>query len=160
MTMYIHTLIYAYTHMYICTHTCKCIYMYICTYTCKYIYIYICKCIYIYIHICIYIYVHTHVNIYIYIYIYVFMFTYIYLYVCIYTSLCFLYIYHSQRFGQGGCAKRLVSRIDKIVVLFCKRAKWKRLYSAKETYNLIDPANCSHPILKHWARRLCQKIGI
>jgi len=29
--------------------------------------------------------------------------------------------------------------------LFCKRALLKRRYSAKETYNLIDPTNRSHP---------------
>jgi len=29
---------------------------------------------------------------------------------------------------------------------FCKRDLWKRRYSAKETYNLIDPTDRSHPI--------------
>ena len=40
----------------------------------------------------------------------------------------------------------LVSRIDKIIGLFCKRALQKRQYSAKETYNFIDPTHRSHPI--------------
>ena len=40
----------------------------------------------------------------------------------------------------------LVSRIDKIVGLFCKRALQKKRYSAKWTYNFIDPTECSHPI--------------
>ena len=40
----------------------------------------------------------------------------------------------------------LVSRIDQIAGLFCKRALWKRQYSAKETYNFIDPTDHSHPI--------------
>jgi len=40
----------------------------------------------------------------------------------------------------------LVGRIDKIIGLFCKRALLKRLYSAKETYNFIDPTDRSHPI--------------
>jgi len=40
----------------------------------------------------------------------------------------------------------LVRRIDKIIDLFCKRALQKRLYSARETYNLIDPTDRSHPI--------------
>ena len=49
------------------------------------------------------------------------------------------------------CANRYygvasVSRIDKMIGLFCKRALQKRRYSAKETYNLIDPTDCSHPI--------------
>jgi len=42
-----------------------------------------------------------------------------------------------------------VSRIDKITGLFCKRALQKRRYSAKETYNLIDPTDRSHLILLH-----------
>jgi len=43
------------------------------------------------------------------------------------------------------------SRIDNIIGLFCKRAIQKRQYSAKETYNLIDPTDRSHPI-QHTAR--------
>jgi len=38
------------------------------------------------------------------------------------------------------------SRIDKIIGLFCKRAIQKRRYSAKETYDFIDPTDRSHPI--------------
>ena len=40
----------------------------------------------------------------------------------------------------------LVSRIDKIIGLFCKRALWKSWYSTKETYNFINPTDRSHPI--------------
>jgi len=40
----------------------------------------------------------------------------------------------------------LVSRIDKIIGLFWKRALQKSHYSAKETYNFIDPTNRSRPI--------------
>ena len=40
----------------------------------------------------------------------------------------------------------LVSRLLKITGLFCKRALWKRRYSAKETYNCREPTNRSHPI--------------
>ena len=39
-----------------------------------------------------------------------------------------------------------VGRIDKIIGLFCKRAPYKRLYSAKETYNFKEPTDRSHPI--------------
>jgi len=39
-------------------------------------------------------------------------------------------------------------RINKIIGLFCKRALYKGRYSAKETYNLIDPTDRSHPIVK------------
>ena len=41
------------------------------------------------------------------------------------------------------------SRIDKIIGLFCKRALSKRRYSAKETYNIIDLTDRSHPIVRH-----------
>ena len=37
-------------------------------------------------------------------------------------------------------------RLLKIICLFCKRALWKRLYSAKETYNFKEPTSRSHPI--------------
>ena len=40
----------------------------------------------------------------------------------------------------------LASRIDKIIGLFCKRVLQKTRYSAKETYNCIDPTDRSHPI--------------
>ena len=47
------------------------------------------------------------------------------------------------RFAYGVA---LVSRIDKIIGLFCERALYKRRYSAKEIYNFIDPTDRSHPI--------------
>jgi len=56
----------------------------------------------------------------------------------------------------GGVA--LASRIDKIIGLFCKRALLKRRYSAKETYNFIDPTNCSHPISTTIHRFIDQSI--
>jgi len=42
----------------------------------------------------------------------------------------------------------LVSRIYKIIGLFCQRALLKRRYSAEETYNFIDPTDRSHPTVK------------
>jgi len=33
-----------------------------------------------------------------------------------------------------------------MIGLFCKRALYKRLYSAKETYDFKEPTNQSHPI--------------
>jgi len=39
-----------------------------------------------------------------------------------------------------------ISRLLKIIGLFCKRALQKRLYSAKETCNFKVPTNRSHPI--------------
>jgi len=39
-----------------------------------------------------------------------------------------------------------ISRLLKIIGLFCKRALQKKWYSAKETYNFKEPTNRSHPI--------------
>jgi len=39
-----------------------------------------------------------------------------------------------------------ISRLLQIIGLFCKRALYKRRYSAKETYNFKEPTTCSHPI--------------
>ena len=39
-----------------------------------------------------------------------------------------------------------VSRIDKIIGLFCRISSLVWASFAKETYNLIDPASQSHPI--------------
>jgi len=39
-----------------------------------------------------------------------------------------------------------ISRLLRIIALFCKRALWKKLYSAKETYIFKEPTNRSHPI--------------
>ena len=40
-----------------------------------------------------------------------------------------------------------ISRLLKIIGLFCKRALLKRRYSAKETCNFKEPTNRSHPII-------------
>jgi len=39
-----------------------------------------------------------------------------------------------------------MGRLLKIIGLFCKRAIYKKLHSAKETYNFKEPTNRSHPI--------------
>jgi len=48
-----------------------------------------------------------------------------------------------------------VSRIDKIISLFCKRTLEKKRYSAKETYNFIDPTDRSHPISIYRCTYMC-----
>jgi len=45
-----------------------------------------------------------------------------------------------------------VSRINKITGLFCRIASFSWGSFAKETYNFIDPTNCSHPITKQFIR--------
>jgi len=39
-----------------------------------------------------------------------------------------------------------ISRLPKIIGLFCKRAPQKSLYSAKETCNFTEPTHRSHPM--------------
>jgi len=41
------------------------------------------------------------------------------------------------------------SGLLKITDVFCKRALWKRRYSAKKTYSLKEPTNRSHPTHVH-----------
>jgi len=84
----------------------------------------------------------------------------IHVYICVYVCVCSGYVGSCFKYTQVytytntnmyitrhyGVAT--VSRIDKIIGLFCKRALQKRRYSAKDTYILIDPTDRSHPILK------------
>jgi len=63
---------------------------------------------------------------------------------------CLTHDIHVWWFTYGVAS---VSRIDKITGLFCKRALQKRRYSAKETYNFIDPTDRSHPM---WYFALCR----
>jgi len=46
----------------------------------------------------------------------------------------------------SGYGVATISRLLKIIGLFCKRALPKRRYSAKESYNFKEPTNRSHPI--------------
>jgi len=41
-----------------------------------------------------------------------------------------------------------ISRLLKIIGIFCKRALWNRRYSAEETYDFKEPNNRSHPIFE------------
>ena len=54
-------------------------------------------------------------------------------------------VYHSSGHSYGVAT---LSRIDKMIGLFCKRALYKRRYSAKETCHFIDPTDRSHPIVQ------------
>jgi len=53
---------------------------------------------------------------------------------------------HSQNSHKSPMRVALVCMIHTITSLFCKRALQKRRYSAKESYNFIDPTDRSHPI--------------
>ena len=49
-----------------------------------------------------------------------------------------------------------ISRLLKIIGLFCKRALKQRQYSAKEIYNFKEPTNHSHPIRRLYTQSLCR----
>ena len=51
-----------------------------------------------------------------------------------------------------------VSRILKMIGIFCKRALQKRRYSAQETYNFKEPTNHSHPIVLHVCCSVCCSV--
>jgi len=73
----------------------------------------------------------------------------------------------AQRHGATMCATCLIhmsdttygvatmSRLLKIIRLFCKRALQKSLYSAKETYNFKEPTSRSHPIFICIHKHIC-----
>ena len=65
----------------------------------------------------------------------------------IYTAIFHLNIYSPILLHLHGVAT--ISRLLKITGLSCKRALYKRLYSAKETYNFKEPTNRSHPICRY-----------
>jgi len=85
-----------------------------------------------------------------YVWIYVYIYIYIYDYVYIYTKYIYIHIYiyiyvyalQSRSIWYGVAT---ISRLLKIIGLFCKSALWKRRYSAKETYNFKAPTHRSHP---------------
>jgi len=52
-------------------------------------------------------------------------------------------LYHRWWLGYGVAA---ISRLLQITGLFCKRALYKRRYSAEETYDLKEPTNRRHLI--------------
>jgi len=54
-----------------------------------------------------------------------------------------------------------ISRLLKIIGLFCKRAQSKRLESAKETCNFQAPAHHSHPISKqNWYHEFSEAASV
>jgi len=130
-SIYVYKCVYEYVHIYIYMYIHICIYIYI------YVNMSICICIYMYIHIYMYrahelrkrlsmrrryIYMYICIYVYIYINISICICMYIYIHVCIeYTNLdrgfrCAEAMHHSQH----GVAT--MSRILKIIGLFCKRA--------------------------------------
>ena len=65
-----------------------------------------------------------------------------------------------ERLAATPYAVATISRLLKITSLFCKRALQKRLFSAKETYNLKEPTNRSHPIVDGMCRTVAVCCGV
>ena len=73
---------------------------------------------------------------------------------------CFHIHIHINRNKYGVAS---ISRLLKIIGLFCKRALQKRLYSANETYDFREPTNRSHLITSYVhtsISRLLKIIGL
>ena len=75
------------------------------------------------------------------------------LFICAYVCVCVcIYDYMYCHVTLVAMGSRLygvatISRLLKIIGLFCKRALLKRRYSAEETYTFKEPTNRSHPIV-------------
>ena len=64
-----------------------------------------------------------------------------------YISIIYMYInMHCLLYTFNTYGVATMNRLLKIIGLFCKRAIWKRRYSAKETCNFKEPNNRSQPI--------------
>jgi len=73
-------------------------------------------------------------------------FTYVWVsFTYLWVSFTYLCVFFCNSNTQDGVAT--ISRLLKIIGLFCIRALLKRLYSAKKTHNFKEPTNRSHPIL-------------
>jgi len=59
---------------------------------------------------------------------------------------CHIYACVMSHMSESCYGVATMSRLLKDIGLFCKRALWKRLYSARETYDFKEPTNRSHPI--------------
>jgi len=77
------------------------------------------------------------------------------LYLSLSLSFSRVQVLDSSRMFYGVAS---ISRLLKIIGLFCKRALKKRLYSAKETYDFKEPTNQSHPIPKYYVYIVCRYI--
>ena len=56
------------------------------------------------------------------------------------------HVTHVKWRGHSTYGVATISRLLQIIGLFRQRALYKRLYSAKETYNFKEPTNRSHPM--------------
>jgi len=102
---------------------------------------YVCIYVYIYIHIYIYTYICTHTYVHINIYICTYIYIHLYLYdVSKYIRICL----HTYTYGVAT-----ISRLLRIMGLFCRIQSLLQGSFAKETYNFKEPTNRSHPIFMY-----------
>jgi len=147
--------IYMYVHIHLSIH----IYIYVYRNMCH-VYVSIYTSIYMYVNMYIYIRVHIHIQIYIYIYMYIYIYINVHVFVvCIFICLFLfssrLHKVPGHSMGQQQLVDSLdycyrvatISRLLQMIGLFCKSALYKRLHSAKESYNPKEPTNRSHPIV-------------
>ena len=80
----------------------------------------------------------------------IYIHTYLYIYIYRLWGTAIAYDIHVCERGSCWYGVTLVRRIDEMICFFCTRALWKTQYSAKETWNFIDPTDCSHPISSRW----------
>ena len=66
--------------------------------------------------------------------------------VCVCVRVCVYVCVRAQSDKSARYGVATMSRLLKIIGLFCKRALQKRRYSAKESYDFKKPTNRSHPI--------------
>jgi len=71
------------------------------------------------------------------------MYIYKHIHICTHLHKLLIVSVYQSDCGYGVAT---ISRLLKIIGLFCKRALSKRRYSAKETNNFKEPTNRSHPI--------------
>jgi len=72
--------------------------------------------------------------------VYMYIHVYAYIYICTYSyviCICTYMYMHTYTYVSHICMT-MNRRIDKFIGLFCKRAPYNRLYSAKETCNFIN----------------------
>ena len=76
------------------------------------------------------------------------MSTYIHTFADTYTTLsCARHFVLVRRIAYSRYGVAMISRLLKIICLFCKKHLSNRLYSARETDKIKEPTNRSNPIL-------------
>ena len=73
---------------------------------------------------------------------------------CVYVW-CTCAVYHQFTRERDIYGVATISRLLKMIGHFCKTALWKRLYSAKKTFEFKEPTNRSHPIerMRKWEKQ-------